>query len=986
MKEMKARKLATGMLVAILLLSSLALLPSTTVQAAGASSAMISLNVVDALNVPVQGATITLTETHTSKTYTNTSDAGGLVTFSPLPGYYILRIAKTGYFIQEYSTIVKFDGVSSKSLGAIQIHALPTQTGTLSLTVTRASDGLPAQNVVLKTVDILASPKMEKTYPTFTGSTTQTPYISTYRLVISSVGFETEVRQVGIQNGVTTTVNVILNNSVLVNGFVYKTGVPPVGMSAVLVSNDITKYVEKRIIQAKVQGSNYFEFDAYPGTFSLMVDATDSLANMSTVTILPATPQTLTVNLVTNTGQSDVSHVSFYNNNWNTFNLTRITNMDFDAAVANIAYSNIPNIRMQIDFAFGDGNGQVSGPEFGAFYNRMKAFGPLNVTSDYLVRVSATKYMVSTDFSLLSFTGLGNTSVTSTSPYSGVMRTLYQSTASIANGENSYNVLGYAKYDTPSLDYKVTLKWPNGYEMTSNATQTTNVKVSGYLNVTIDTTVRTGTFEQVTIGIQKSVAPIAVGGASVPSTYAYAVTGTGGKILHYIVSTARDIGYTANGSSDPNGNPLKYSWNFVGQGTIGPFSSPWTTFRINAASFNISVVLTVTDVAGLTNTANFFIKTDGLNPAADFTVRNKTIAAGVLDVDQNEAVIFNGASSVDHIASPTDVGLIKTWKYTWGDGNTTTVGIGENQNVSKTYARPGTFYMSLNTTDVAGHYNIKSITVQVKDKTPPVVSYQITKKGSSAVIVTAQENETLGFSANATYDPYDPFSNLNFTWDMGDGTKKYGNYVEHYYQKIQAFSVKLMVNNSAGITANLTKTLTITSSPRPDLRIVSMVFVPNVMTEGEQGTIRVNLTNVGNDKAGAPKVLFYIMQKDGKKDFIGESADLTINGSAASELKAGQYGLITFKWTPAAKGNYTIFANAVVDREINKADNTDTSSVTVNEAAWKAIALYGGIFAVIIVVIVLFYMRKRLPKIPKLGRKGKVEEKEKKSSPSDRRK
>src|SRR5271157_3201808 len=115
--EMKARKIATGMLVAVLLLSSMAIiLPAATVQAAGASSAQISFNVVDTNNLPVAGATATLTETHTSTTYTNTSNAGGLVTFSPLPGYYLLTITKTGYYTLQYSAVVKFNGVNSASL------------------------------------------------------------------------------------------------------------------------------------------------------------------------------------------------------------------------------------------------------------------------------------------------------------------------------------------------------------------------------------------------------------------------------------------------------------------------------------------------------------------------------------------------------------------------------------------------------------------------------------------------------------------------------------------------------------------------------------------------------------------------------------------------------------------------------------------------------------------------------------------------------
>jgi hypothetical protein len=157
-----------------------------------------------------------------------------------------------------------------------------------------------------------------------------------------------------------------------------------------------------------------------------------------------------------------------------------------------------------------------------------------------------------------------------------------------------------------------------------------------------------------------------------------------------------------------------------------------------------------------------------------------------------------------------------------------------------------------------------------------------------------------------------------------------------------------------------------------------MVFSPNVFTEGDAGTIKVNITNVGNADANTPHIEFYILNSDGSKTSIGNGVDMTVNGTSTTVLKPGQYGIITFSWTPSAKGNTTIFANAVVDREINKIDNTETAGVTVNEAGWKAIALYGGIFAVIIVIIVLFYMRKRLPKLGGRGKSEKIEPKGKK--------
>jgi hypothetical protein len=981
MQYMKAKQLATGMLVAVLLLSGLMIFPAATVEAA--SSAPISLNVVDSTNAPVAGATATLTETHTSKMYSATSDAGGLATFSPLPGYYILRISKSGYYDLEYATVVKYDGINAVQLGLVQIAKLPTTTGTLTVSVT--TGGSPASGVTLKTIDLNSPTRMEKVY-SFSGSTSQTVHTSTYRLVTSVNGYETDVRDVTVTSGGSANVNIALNAAVTITGYVYKDGVPPSGMTAVLVSSNPALPVEKRIITARVT-SNYFVVDAFADAnpFYLMVDAVDAQASMQSITLVAS--QSVTVNLVAQGAQVDSNGMVFASNDWNNFNLYRNITMDFDASWANIAYSNLPNLRMQIDFAFGDGNGVVSATEYNAFVNRVRSFGPVNVTSDYMVRVNSTKYTVLTDFTSAAFTGLSGAAVTSTAQYNGAFVSAYRSQSTITNGGSTYSVLGYAKYDTNSLNNIVYLTWPKGNEMTANTTSTGNAVVTGFLTVTIDPAVRsTGTVEVVTMTVQRSVAPTATAGVGVPSDWAYAVT-SGTSVLYYIVNSQKAIVFTANGSADPNGNPLKFTWNFGNGATQGPISSYWTTQTYGAAYFNLTVTLTVTDVAGLTAVKSFYIKSDGINPTPDFTVKDHTIGLQTpnLVVKQNEALVFNGATSYDHIASTSasDVGIIKKWEYIWGDGNKTTVGIGENQNVTKTYARAGTFTMMLNTTDVAGRVTTKSIVVYVKDTVAPVVSFTIELNGKS--VTTAQENQTLVFSGNATYDANDSFDKLTFAWTFGDSNTAAGPWTTHAYAAIKTFTVKLEVTDVAGNKANLTKSLVITSSPRPDLRIVSMVFSPNPMTEGSAGTIKVNLTNVGNANALAPKVEFYILSSSGSKSKIGESSDMKVNGATNSTLMPAKYGEISFGWTPSSKGNFTIVATAVVDNEIVTTDNTYTAAITVNEAAWKAIALYGGIFAVIVVVILLYFYRKRLPKLGGKKEKEKTKEEPKKQSSEEKK-
>lgn len=82
-------KMASGMLVLALLLSSLALLPGATVKGATADN-QISFNVIDSGGTNITGVQAVLKEVHTLKQYVATTGSGGLAEFSPWPGYYTL--------------------------------------------------------------------------------------------------------------------------------------------------------------------------------------------------------------------------------------------------------------------------------------------------------------------------------------------------------------------------------------------------------------------------------------------------------------------------------------------------------------------------------------------------------------------------------------------------------------------------------------------------------------------------------------------------------------------------------------------------------------------------------------------------------------------------------------------------------------------------------------------------------------------------------
>ena len=268
------------------------------------------------------------------------------------------------------------------------------------------------------------------------------------------------------------------------------------------------------------------------------------------------------------------------------------------------------------------------------------------------------------------------------------------------------------------------------------------------------------------------------------------------------------------------------------------------------------------------------------------------------------------------------------------------------------YDAAGTFTVVLNVTDAVGQYAEAEMTVVVNDVTDPSVKFLI-EDADGDQTTSAQENETLTFDASTTTD--DSEGALTYTWDFGDDTNTTtGKVVTHTFQGVGTYAVTLSVEDEAGNIANLTKNVVITSSDRPDLRVVDVTIDPSTWTEGETGTFTVNVTNTGNADAQGFTVEFFKLNSKGEKESIGST-------NYAATVASGDYAEVEFKKSFSSKGNYTVTVEVSTDNEINDVDNTDSVSVKIDEAAWKAIALYGGIFAVIIVIIVLVYYRNKLP-------------------------
>lgn len=966
--------MATAVLVFTLLFSTLAMLPWNTAEGAG-STYTISFNVTDSDYNPVENAKATLEEVHTGSTYTEYTDSSGLVTFSPGPGYFKLTITKSGYYDVEYPSVIRFDGLKSVNLGILMMEMIPAMDHWLNISVQKAGTTEPVENVTMKVIDVDNDFLLYDV--TAGGNFNISVYQDEFKLLFTAPGFAQEVTTYTVTGNDSLTIE--MNESKVVRGFVYIDNSPVTsGLTAYLISTETGADLDYRIIYPRSLGTNTFIFDAYPGDFYLLVDADGCRANVSMLTV--SNSMILTVNLLDQTTQYDNWQFEFGDEGWSSFNLTRTARYDYDRGHPAIDFSFLPNIRMQIDLALGNGDGEVNETEAEIFRNRLSEFGPKYVTTHDLFRINSTSF-VSDESGFSSITVENITGpVNSTGSFEITSVTAYEAIGSIESGADVYTGIltvttGVEDTGDAAVERKYTITTPAGYELVENETEVTGIDVSGYLVIEVipETSLPWGTAD-VSLVFESSVAPTAVA-SLITDAHAYEVMNET-QLLYYIVGEGYPVNFTASGSYDPNGNPLQYHWEF-GDGESETVSTPVTEHVYSAKAYQLEVVLTVIDVAGLTDQATFTVRVDGVNPTAVIKVDGEQVTPGsTVDASQNKALIFDGSESYDIINSTSDPehGVIASWHWDFGDGNSTTVVKGEE--VTHSYEEAGNYTVTLNLTDAVGHVTTTSFYVNVRDTTPPEVNFDVMNSGFQPIDEESpMENETLYFDASKTRDNRDPVDELTFFWEFGDGDNATGINVSHSYRSIGTFTCKLTVTDTSGNSANRTMQITVVSSPRPDLRITSINLAPVTFTEGEKGTILVNITNVGNSDATGITGTFYRMTASGDKVLLGTSSDLTRNGQPVGVIAPDDYAILAFGWTPGSKGNYTIYVEVKADREINTHDNHSTVSIDVNEASWKAAALYGGIFAAIVIIIVLLYFRKRLPlgatKAPARTRRGK---------------
>lgn len=149
------------------------------------------------------------------------------------------------------------------------------------------------------------------------------------------------------------------------------------------------------------------------------------------------------------------------------------------------------------------------------------------------------------------------------------------------------------------------------------------------------------------------------------------------------------VTFDGTASSDPEGNPLTYRWDFGDD--LGQTGAAFVTHAYSVAGLR-TVQLTVTDPAGASSIASEVIALacDGNSPPV--ATMSLSPSTGVAPVTVN---VDGGASTDPDIAG---CGDSLTYDWDWGDGTAHGTGV----SASHSYAVPGTYTTRLTVTDAGG--------------------------------------------------------------------------------------------------------------------------------------------------------------------------------------------------------------------------------------------------------------------------------------------
>jgi PKD repeat protein len=233
-------------------------------------------------------------------------------------------------------------------------------------------------------------------------------------------------------------------------------------------------------------------------------------------------------------------------------------------------------------------------------------------------------------------------------------------------------------------------------------------------------------------------------------------------------------------STDPEGGPLAYLWNF-GDGSTSTARNPIHEYDTPEA---VLVTLLITDDEGATHTATLTIVIfPTIRPDADFSHEPE---GGTI---HDTVAFFDESRDVD--------GSILAWEWDFGDGETS-----RRKDPTHRFEDKGIHRVTLTVEDDDG--NTDSVTKSVIiENLPPTAEF-------TASTTSAMVDDEIRFT-DASADPED--HRLRYSWDFGDGSSSDASNPRHRYDEGGTYTVALTVTDDEGETDTASASVRIQGAP-----------------------------------------------------------------------------------------------------------------------------------------------------------------------------
>ena len=238
-----------------------------------------------------------------------------------------------------------------------------------------------------------------------------------------------------------------------------------------------------------------------------------------------------------------------------------------------------------------------------------------------------------------------------------------------------------------------------------------------------------------------------------------------------IVNEDEDVIFDG-GRCEDNGIIVNWTWEFMDGGPVSLYGeSPSYNFKDPGL---FAVTLNVKDADGNRDEDTFNVTVRDITAPLAVAGSERTV------VDEGDVVTFDGSGSQDNVG-------VVNWTWTFNDLNKVYL---YGVNPAHLFDNPGIFEVVLNVTDSWGNYGIDTITITVRETTPPVANAGPNR--------TVTEGDVLIFDGSGSFDNV---GIVNWTWTFHDGSDDivlFGISPSHIFPKPGTYIVTLTVRDDAG--------------------------------------------------------------------------------------------------------------------------------------------------------------------------------------------